>query len=243
MPSVVRSAAMTLAVCLAALIDRHARPANLLATAAFATLWHDPTDLFDVGCQLSFLAVAAILWGVPAVLAWLRREPDRLDAVERYYQPAWRKRLRRAGWWLAEGVVVSTVVWLAAWPLVSLRFHITSPVGILLNLPLVPITSFAMLAAGGPALASRPSWTPLRHAGRVSAEARWLLGATDEAASAGAPANPGATGSGRGASGVRVLMFYATPAPWPPSPSLKQVATVGPGAWRGACSPALLWRS
>ena len=34
------------------------------------TLALNPADLFDVGCQLSFLAVAAIVWLVPAVLAW-----------------------------------------------------------------------------------------------------------------------------------------------------------------------------
>ena len=206
MPSVARSLAMTLAVCLAALIDRHARPANLLATAALATLWHDPTDLFDVGCQLSFLAVAAILWGVPAVLAWPRRDPDPLDAVERHYEPAWKKRLRRAGRWLAEGVIVSTVVGLAAWPLVSLRFHISSPVGILLNLPLVPITSFAMLAAGL-ALGLSAVWTPL---GMPAAWAcRWLLGATDEAVRWGARQSWGHR-FGPGPSGGWVLMFYGT---------------------------------
>ncbi len=56
MPSVVRSAAMTVAVCVAGLLDRSSRPANMLALAALATLALNPADLFDVGCQLSFLA-------------------------------------------------------------------------------------------------------------------------------------------------------------------------------------------
>ena len=47
---------------------------------------------------------------------------------------------------MVDGVVASTVVWLAALPLVALRFHIVSPIGILLNIPLIPITSAALLA-------------------------------------------------------------------------------------------------
>src|SRR5262249_2195829 len=58
MPSVVRSATMTVMVCVAGLCDRCSRPANLLAMAALATLAWNPSNLFDVGCQLSFLGVA-----------------------------------------------------------------------------------------------------------------------------------------------------------------------------------------
>ncbi len=221
MPSVARSLAMTLAACLAGLLDRESRPANLLATAALVTLWLDPTDLFDVGCQLSFLAVAAIFWAVPAAMKGLRGEPDALDAVERYYQPAWRKRLRRAGWWLAEGLVVSAVVWLAAWPLVALRFHVTSPIGVLLNLPLVPITSLAMLAAGL-ALGLSSLWWPL---GLPAAWAcRWLLGATDAIVRWSATQGWGHW-FGPGPSEEWVLAFYAT---------LALAAVASLNGWRAA---------
>ena len=205
MPSVVRSLVMTLAVCGAAFFDRQARPANLLATAAFFTLWHDPTDLFDVGCQLSFLAVAAIFWGVPAAVRWLYPQPDPLDAVERYYEPAWRKRLRRIAWrWVGEALLLSVVVWLAAWPLVMIRFHVVSPVGVLLNLPLVPITSLAMLAAGL-ALGMSAVWAPL---GLPSAWAcRWLLRTTDGLVRWGARQGWGHW-FGPGPSGALVAIFY-----------------------------------
>jgi competence protein ComEC len=175
-PSVARSLAMTLAACLAGLLARGPRPANLMAAAAFATLALNPAYLFDVGCQLSFLAIAALFWGVPAALGWLRPKPGALDATERFYESRWRKRLRRVGRWFVDGLVASVVVWLAAWPLVAFRFHMTSPMGILLNLPLVPMTSFAMLAAGL-SLGLAALWAPL------GAPAAWtcreLLGATD----------------------------------------------------------------
>ncbi len=169
MPSVVRSAAMTVTGCVAGLIDRNRRSANTLAAAWLITLAFNPSNLFDIGGQLSFLAIAAIFWGVaPAqnalklgVQRVLRKEPDDpLDALERRLEPSWRKVPRWLGRWLFEGFVISTVVWLAALPLVALRFHVISPMGILLNIPLVPITSLALLAAGL-SLGLSAIWEPL----------------------------------------------------------------------------------
>ena len=61
---------------------------------------------------------------------------------------------------LADGIVASAVVWLAALPLVALRFHLVSPIGILLNIPLIPLTSAAMLL-GGLSLVLSAAWGPL----------------------------------------------------------------------------------
>jgi beta-lactamase superfamily II metal-dependent hydrolase/alpha-beta hydrolase superfamily lysophospholipase len=127
--------------------------------------------LFDVGCQLSFLAIAALIWLVPPTSEALRRlggaAHDRvlgprspLDDVERYYEPRWRKRIRAWAATLSSGVLASTVVWLSALPLVALRFHIVSPIGILLNIPLIPITSTALLL-GGLGLGLSAFWGPL----------------------------------------------------------------------------------
>ena len=157
MPSVVRSAAMTFTWCAAGFIHRSGRPANVLAAAALFTLGLNPSHLFDIGGQLSFLAIAAIFWGVGpshglsqlAAQTITGRDPDDpLDALERRLEPRWRKAIRGAQAWLYEGVMVSLVVWLAALPLVALRFHVASPIGVLLNIPLVPMTSLALLAAG-----------------------------------------------------------------------------------------------
>ena len=170
-PSVVRSTIMTVTFCLAAIAGRMTRPANILALAALGTLAVNPMYLFDVGCQLSFLAIAALAWLVPPATEAIRRVAgairDRvlgprspLDDVERYYEARWRKRIRSMSAHLVSGVVASTVVWLAALPLVALRFHIVSPIGILLNIPLIPITSAALLL-GGLGLGLSAVWGPL----------------------------------------------------------------------------------
>jgi competence protein ComEC len=170
-PSVVRSTIMTATFCLAALAHRLDRPANTLALAALGTLAVNPSFLFDVGCQLSFLAIGALVWLVPPACAGVRqldmalrsrlfgpRSP--LDDLERRLEPRWRTMVRRVGAGLVDGVIASTVVWLAALPLVALRFHLVSPIGILLNVPLIPLTSAALIL-GGLALALGVIWMPL----------------------------------------------------------------------------------
>jgi competence protein ComEC len=147
-PSVFRSATMTVIVCLAGLRDRNARPADCLAVAALATLVLNPAHLFDVGCQLSFLGVAALVWGTEPALRLVRRPADPLDELERRLEPGWRTAVRRVGGVLVRGLVGSTVVGIVTLPLVALRFHLVSPIGIVLNVPLIPLTSAALLASG-----------------------------------------------------------------------------------------------
>jgi competence protein ComEC len=154
-PSVVRSAAMTVMVCVASMRDRYVRATNALALAALVTLLLNPAHLFDVGCQLSFLAVGAIAWGVAPVLAWLPAASE-----DRAFDSRLRRNVKRCAWVFAQGVVVSLVVWLVTQPLVSLRFHVASPIGIALNIPLIPITSLALLAAGL-TLALAAIWGPM----------------------------------------------------------------------------------
>jgi competence protein ComEC len=170
-PSVVRSTVMTVTFCLAAIGHRLDRPANTMALAALATLAINPVFLFDIGCQLSFLAIGSLIWLVPAAcdLAWCGYETLRrtlfgprspLDDLERRFEPRWRTVARRARIGLVNAAVASSVVWLAALPLVALRFHLVSPIGILLNLPLIPLTSTALLL-GGLGLALGAVWGPL----------------------------------------------------------------------------------
>jgi competence protein ComEC len=158
-PSVVRSTVMTSTFCLAAIAQRLARSANTLSLAALCTLVINPMYLFDVGCQLSFLAIGALVWLVSPACTLVRDVDETirsrlfgprsaLDDLERVLEPAWRTVLRQAGARVIDGIVASAVVWLAALPLVALQFHLVSPIGILLNIPLIPITSAALLLGG-----------------------------------------------------------------------------------------------
>ncbi len=170
-PSVVRATVMTAAFCLASISQRWNRSANTLALAGIGTLAVNPSYLFDVGCQLSFLAIGTLIWIVPpsATLAraGIGKLRDRLlgrvtplDLLERDFEPAWRLALQRAGVLVLDSVVASAVVFVAALPLVAMRFHLISPIGIFLNLPLIPLTTAALLL-GGLGLAASSIWGPL----------------------------------------------------------------------------------
>ncbi len=222
MPSVVRAMTMTVAFCLAGLCDRCARPSNLLAIAALVTLMINPAFLFDAGCQLSFLCVATLFWladpalhslglrlanpafGIDAMRAASQDPEDpiaALDALERRFEPSWKKFSRRCGKWLLRGLVASAVIWLATLPLTALRFHLASPIAILMNLPLIPLTTFALIAAGLSLLFSS-AWTPF---GWICST---LLGWTDSLVRWGAGV-PGGHAFVAGPSWGWVVGFYA----------------------------------
>ena len=170
-PSVVRSTVMTTTFCLAAIAQRRPSPANTLSLAGLFTLGINPMYLFDVGCQLSFLAIGALVWLVSPACSLVRNilESIRarfygpwsaLDDLERLFEPRWRKALRWLETRIFDGIVASAVVWMAALPLVAFRFHLVSPIGILLNIPLIPLTTAAMLL-GGLSLVFSVAWGPL----------------------------------------------------------------------------------
>jgi competence protein ComEC len=155
-PSVTRSAAMTLTFCLAAIFDRATRPANTMAAAGIVTLGLNPAFLFDVGCQLSFLAIAALIWLLPpassalaglsdAFRSWTIGPRTALDEVEESFQSRWKQWPRTLVRRVNHALLASAVVSAAGLPLVALRFHLVSPIGVLLNIPLIPITSLALL--------------------------------------------------------------------------------------------------
>jgi competence protein ComEC len=205
MPSVVRSVVMSVFACLAVLRDRGSRQGNVMSSAVVVSLLCNPSDLFDVGCQLSYLGVAALIWVVPLAQGlFVRGQTHPLDLLERQYEPRWRHYARMPLVAAVDGVALSLVVWLVGLPLVMLRFHLASPVGVLLNLPLVPMTSIALMAAGMSLLVSF-IWPPL--AWPFSKVCSWLLGSTQFLVRQGA-ALRGGHWFVAGPSWVWVLVFY-----------------------------------
>ena len=72
-PSVFRASLMATLFLFATIIDRDADIFNLLAVAALALLLLNPTQMWDVGFQLSFVAVTSIVYFVPKMEKPLRR--------------------------------------------------------------------------------------------------------------------------------------------------------------------------
>lgn len=64
-PSVTRAATMLSILITARLISRHTEPLNIIAASAFIILVINPLQIFDVGFQLSYAAVAGIVYFHP----------------------------------------------------------------------------------------------------------------------------------------------------------------------------------
>lgn len=155
-PSVVRAAVMFSMLQLALAAASVYAGLNALAAAAFLMLLFRPSWLGDLGFELSFLAVAAILaWGVPIC-----------------------RRLRTHRWWIDFPVataVVSAVAAVATAPLVSHAFGTVSLCGLVFN-PAAIVLAYVVVFAGVLWMAMPVGWLAPLFAAVLETAARWLDG-------------------------------------------------------------------
>ena len=139
--------------------------ANSLAMAAIVVLAMNPSDLFDVGAQLSFLAVATIMWLTRMVRRRTQEPVGDITAVpnssmdsgsaagrarrqkesaERVLQSTWQRWLRSSLQHVKRAYLVSATVCVVSTPLVASAFNVISPVGIFINVLLIPIVGIGL---------------------------------------------------------------------------------------------------
>lgn len=155
-PPVMRAVIMMLAFCGGLAMRRQVLPANALALSWLFVAALNPTDVFNSGCQLSFLSVALLIWGGLDSGFWRKfvtlvlgedsyTERDPLEQLLDETRPWWLRCLR----WLFTQVVVAYtitfVILLAIAPLVAARYQLISPIGLLLGPPMVLLTAIALL--------------------------------------------------------------------------------------------------
>jgi competence protein ComEC len=141
-PPVLRSAVMVGVFCGSMILRRPALTANAFALGWIVVAAVNPSDLFDTGCQLSFLAVAILYWGT----GWLRPSADPLDRLIEESRPAWQRALLGMGRAILSVYAITALIWLAAAPLVAARYHTVSPIAILIGPPVVLLTTVALLS-------------------------------------------------------------------------------------------------
>ncbi|RJO66073.1 MAG: ComEC family competence protein [Myxococcales bacterium] len=132
-----RSAVMITVYLLAKLLWRQTEAFYALFIAAFLILMANPSALFDIGFQLSFISVLAIVIGVPRLEASL---PERW----RSYLSA-RRLPNRAVSYLAFVLMSSLVCFCATLPVTARAFNQFSWIGLAANLVAVPIFSLAVI--------------------------------------------------------------------------------------------------
>lgn len=120
-PSVVRAAVMADTYLLAVILDRRADLLNTLALSGLALLWWNPRFLFDVGFQLTYLATLGIVLVLPRCESVLAR-------------------VARPIRWALESVVITLAATAMTLPVLASAFNRVAPVGILANLPIVPLS-------------------------------------------------------------------------------------------------------
>jgi competence protein ComEC len=138
-PPVIRASIVVVGFCIARLVGRPALSFNLLAGAALFVLAMSPAQLFGTGTQLSFLAASVLV----VCGRWLVQRPpeDPLDRLLWQTRPLHVRCFRTAVGVVGRLAAVSAMIWIFAMPLVVNRFHLVSPVGVVLT-PLlwIPIT-------------------------------------------------------------------------------------------------------
>lgn len=141
--SAVRSALMLSVCSVVAVANRESLSLDHLALAAFVVVAVSPMSVFDVGFQMSFIAVASILLFVPQMERLLFRSP------------IWQRQPMR---WVSGMVTVSLAAQLGVSPLTAYYFGRFSCYFLLTNFIAIPM---AMLLLYGALAMFLLSWQPV----------------------------------------------------------------------------------
>ncbi len=126
---VIRATVMGLVLLMAYFLKREPDIYNSLVSAALFILVINPRQLFDIGFQLSFISVLAIVYLYPKFKALIHLELCRIKILK----------------FLAEGCLVSFSAWLGTLGIIVLNFRIIAPVTVLANIMIVPLATLITL--------------------------------------------------------------------------------------------------
>jgi competence protein ComEC len=130
-PPALRAAVLIVTFCVGKLLGRTGFGFNLLSLAGLILLMLNPRDLFNLGAQLSFLAVATLNFGS----AWIFWQPsnDPLDRLIANTRPWPVRSMNWIGSQIRTAFLVSAVIWLVGLPLVAFHFNLIAPVALIVN--------------------------------------------------------------------------------------------------------------
>ncbi len=144
--SVFRASLMAVIFLISRIIERDRDLFNLLAFAALALLLINPAQLWDIGFQLSFAAVATIVYFMPKWEAFIARiiRLDRTDltVVDQDSAMSPRSIWMRSVWWLAMGFGVTLSAQVGTTLITAWHFHRIYPIGLVAGLFTVALAAF-----------------------------------------------------------------------------------------------------
>jgi competence protein ComEC len=156
-PPVVRGAIMGSLFLLAELLGRQSSASIALTFAAAVMVGIQPQVLWDASFQLSFLAMAGLIFISPYLQAWFRKGVAATAGKE--------GTTASLGNFIADSFAVTLAAILATWPIIAYYFHIISFVGL-------PATFFSVLALPGIIITT----APVAVVGLLSPSLAWVLG-------------------------------------------------------------------
>lgn len=142
-PPIVRSAILTSAMCSATLLGRRAFSVHSLSVALLVVFLLQPHQLAEPGTQLSFLAVAAIVWFVGHRAP---QAPDPLREVVLSQQSAGRRTIALVARQVRDIYFCGLVVFLICLPLVAHYFNLCAWIGLLINPVVILPMTLALLS-------------------------------------------------------------------------------------------------
>ncbi len=147
-PPAVRSAIMLSVMFVAVLMDRPALALRNVALAALVILVLAPESVIDVGFQMSFAAVVALISGVEAWQAWRRSRAPTERSVPGI--------LATSTAFLGTIVLTTLIATVAVAPFAAYHFHKSTQLGVLANLVAVPICNLVVMPAALATLIAMP---------------------------------------------------------------------------------------
>lgn len=170
-PSVIRAGVFFALLSVTWLLGRRRDLLNTLAAATLVVLAISPSDLFNVGFQLSFVAVLGLTTVCPVVRdrVFGRHEWIRYAELSGWARLWWRGRVA-----LEYFTSTCLTAWAFAAPLTAWHFHMATPVGIVATLVVSPLIALLMVLV---ALAAVLAFVPGLPPGLLA----WPIGRASEA--------------------------------------------------------------
>lgn len=144
---IVRAGVMVLALLGARALGRRHDPLAVLAWTALAIALWNPYQVFDLGYQLSFGLVAALLWLAPRTHAAIFGSPLHIKGVLEKPPPVWRLGAGYVG--NSVGVLFSSTLmcWLVSLPWIAWRTGLVAPLTLPATIVATPLVAILLIAA------------------------------------------------------------------------------------------------
>lgn len=154
----IRSTVMMTVIIVGWAVHRPGNLFNSLAGSALILLLWEPRQLFQASFQLSFFVVLSLALLEPALKSCRERLHRRDPLIPETEPRVWERWRGNAFQWLTASFATSLAAWLGSMPLIIYYFHLITPIGLVANLIVVPLSSLALMCNLG-SLATSP-WAP-----------------------------------------------------------------------------------